>query len=105
MVQVKHPRKKAAPERSIRLLRPPLPDAPGLMCIADRRQASYYVFREIPCAIGGRAFAVHRLGLGHVYAVRVGTAEECSCECIGFLRHGKCKHILGLLALTGHNLV
>ena len=55
--------------------------------------------------LGGRAFALHRLGLGTLYHVRVGTTAECSCECLGYLHHRKCKHILGLLALTGHDLL
>ena len=55
--------------------------------------------REIRCDIGGRGFAVHRLGLGHLYHVRVGRSHDCSCECKGFLYHGYCRHILGLLAL------
>jgi hypothetical protein len=97
--------KRTGPHRSIRLLRPPGPDGVGLMCISDRRQASYYTFKEIPCDIGGRAFALHRLGLGTLYHVRVGKPGQCSCECLGYLRHGRCKHILGLLALTGHEMV
>jgi hypothetical protein len=101
----KKPRKNAALRRSIRLLREPGPGGVGLMCIADRRQASYYTFKELPCDIGGRAFALHRLGLGNLYHVRVGTIEQCSCECLGFLRHQRCKHVMGLLALTGHRLV
>lgn len=100
------PRKKlAAPERSIRLLRRPGRDGVGLMAISKGRLTTYYVFKEIACEIGGRAFALHRLGLGNLYHVRVGTATECSCECMGFLHHRKCKHILGLLALTGHELL
>jgi len=106
MVTVKaQPRKKAAPQRSIRLLRSPRPQGPGLMAITSKRQTNYYAFTEMPCDIGGRAFALHRLGLGKLYHVRVGTAAECSCECLGFLQHRKCKHVLGLLALTGHELV
>ena len=99
------PRKKAAPERSIRLLRSPLPSGVGLMAITNNRRTNYYAFKEIACDIGGRAFTLHRLGLGNLYHVRVGTAEECSCECLGFLQHRKCKHVLGLLALTGHELI
>ncbi len=76
------------------------------MTITNARSTNYYVFREIPCEIGGRAFALHRLGLGSLYHVRIGASpEDCSCECMGFLHHRKCKHILGLLALTGHDLV
>jgi hypothetical protein len=106
MVRVKaQPRKKAAVKRSIRLLRPPRPGEAGLMVITNARQTNYYAFNEIPCEIGGRAFALHRLGLGNLYNVRVGGPEDCSCECLGFLQHRKCKHVMGLLALTGHEFL
>jgi len=91
--------------RTIRLIRPPNSDEPGVLCIVDNRKSTFYAFREIPCEIGGRAFAVHRLGLGALYDVRIGAPEECSCECLGFLSKGRCKHIQGLLALTGHGMV
>jgi hypothetical protein len=90
--------------RTIRLVRPPTLDEPGVLCIVDKKPA-FYVFHEIPCEIGGRAFAMHRLGLGNLYHVRVGAREECSCECMGYLSKGRCKHIQGLLALTGHGLI
>ena len=85
--------------RALRLVRFPGPEGPGIFCIVSKKQTVYYVFQEIPCEIGGRAFALHRLGLGQLYHVRVGRREECSCECLGFLAHGKCKHIVGLQAL------
>jgi hypothetical protein len=105
VTKVKSRRKPAPPARTIRLLRRPGRDGVGLMVISKGRLTNYYVFKEIPCDIGGRAFALHRLGLGTLYHVRVGTVAECSCECLGFLHHRKCKHILGLLALTGHELL
>ncbi len=76
-----------------------------MLCLRAGDQLSYYVVREIPCQIGGRGFAVHRLGLGDLYHVRVGRREDCSCECLGFLRHGQCKHVLGLRALTRYGLL
>jgi hypothetical protein len=106
MVRVKaQPRKQASPQRSIRLLRSPRPREAGLMAITNERKTNYYAFNEIPCEIGGRAFALHRLGLGNLYNVRVGRPDDCSCECLGFLQHRRCKHVLGLLALTGHKLI
>ena len=50
-------------------------------------------------------FAIHRLGLGQLYHVRIGRPEYCSCGCMGFLSKGKCKHVLGLLALAEHELI
>jgi hypothetical protein len=93
--------KRKPPERSIRLIRAPTLDGVGVFSVSIGRQTAYYTLREIPCDIGGRGFAVHRLGLGNLYHVRVGDPDECSCECLGYLRHGGCKHLLGLLALIG----
>jgi hypothetical protein len=91
--------------RVIRLIRPPDTFGVGVFAITRKDRTEYYVFKEIPCDIGGRGFEVHRLGLGELYHVRVGVASECSCECLGFLRHGHCKHIQGLAALIGHEIL
>ena len=91
--------------RVIRLIHHPVREGVGVFSIADKKSTQYYVFKEIPCEIGGRAFAVHRLGLGSLYHVRVHTSADCSCECLGFLRHGRCKHTQGLAALIGHGLL
>jgi hypothetical protein len=84
----------------IRLERPTTIDGVGVFSVRVGERTTYYTLHEIRCDIGGRGFAVHRLGLGDLYHVRVGEPEECSCECLGFLRHGHCRHILGLLALV-----
>jgi hypothetical protein len=91
--------------RTIRLVQQPTFDGVGIFCIRDGRQSVFYAFREIPCTIGGRGFAVHKLGLGTLYHVRVGRREECSCECLGFLAHGMCRHVLGLKALVRNGLI
>jgi hypothetical protein len=96
---------KSASRRSIRLIRPPSVDGTGVFCITEKGKSTLYTFREIPCDIGGRGFAVHRLGIGDLYHVRVGEPEDCSCECLGFLRHGHCRHILGLLTLGQNQLL
>ena len=102
------PRVPAAKPRSprvIRLVRSPDAHGVGVFAIEQKGRTQFYVFKEISCEIGGRAFAVHRIGLANVYDVRIGSAAECSCECLGFLRHGKCKHIQGLSALIGHGVL
>ena len=93
------------PSRVIRLIRPPDSFGVGLFAITNKHGTQYYVFKEIACDIGGRGFAVHRLGLAHLYHVRIGTPRESSCECLGYLRHNHCKHIQGLSALIGHQLL
>jgi len=90
---------EAKPGRSIRLVRAPDQNGVGIFCVTTARESAFYTLREIPCAIGGRGFTVHRLGLGNLYHVRVGQPEDCSCECQGFVYRGSCRHILGLLAL------
>ncbi|MCI0379677.1 MAG: hypothetical protein L0215_18895 [Gemmataceae bacterium] len=97
--------KKAKERRWIRLVRAPDENGVGVFCLRRAKKDTYYVFKEIPCAIGGRGFVVHRVGLAEVYCTRVGEAQECSCECLGFLAHGNCKHILGLKALLQNEAV
>ena len=94
-----------APPRVIRLYRAPDENGVGVFRITANGQPQFYTLREIRCDIGGRGFAVHRLGMGTLYHVRVGTPEECECECLGFLRWGRCKHILGLRALIRQGLL
>jgi hypothetical protein len=93
------------PERVIRLVRPTTLDGVGVFLVRERRRSTYYTLHEIPCAIGGRGFEVHRLGLGTLYHVRVGEPHDCSCECLGFLRWGRCRHVLGLRALIKRGLL
>jgi hypothetical protein len=86
--------------RSIRLVRAPGADGVGVVCLRAGDEDTFYTVRELPCEIGGRGFAVHKTGLGALYHVRIGGPEDCSCECKGFLAHGHCRHVLGLLALA-----
>lgn len=95
----------ASPDRRICLVRPPDRLGIGVFRIVDKKTTAYYTFQEVPCDIGGRGFAVHRLGLGQLYHVRIGTDEECSCECLGFLAHSRCKHIEGLLTLARNGMI
>jgi hypothetical protein len=89
-------------DRSIRLLRSPTHDGVGVFRVTAHGRTTFYTFHEIPCFIGGRGFTVHRLGLGQLYHVRIGKRIDCSCECLGFLAHSRCRHVLGLLALARH---
>ena len=71
----------------------------GVFCLEIDGACQFYTFLEIRCDIGGRGFAVHRLGQGDLYHVRVGRPEDTACECMGFLRWDRCKHIAALAAL------
>jgi hypothetical protein len=94
-----------APGRTITLVRRPCRRGIGVFRLGEGRKAQFYAFREVPCEIGGRGFAVHRLGQGTLYHVRVGPPEDRSCECLGFLRWGHCKHVAGLGALVSRGRV
>jgi hypothetical protein len=94
-----------AAERTIRLVRPPDRFGVGVFSVRVGEETAHYTLREIRCDIGGRGFAVHKLGLGRLYHVRVGRRVDCSCECLGFLAHGRCRHVLGLLALIRRGLL
>jgi hypothetical protein len=85
--------------RSVRLIRPLDNDRVGVISITVESKTCMYTIREIPCFIGGRGFAVHRLGLGTLYHLRVGEPRDCMCECLGFLYRNNCRHVLGLKAL------
>lgn len=90
---------RVRPIRTVRMVRDPVGDGIGVFCVTVSGEASYYTLREIPCDIGGRGFAVHKLGLGNVLHVRVASTYDSSCECLGFLRYGYCRHLQGLNAL------
>lgn len=94
-----------APPRTIHLYRAPDENGVGVFKITAAGPAQFYALREVRCDIGGRGFAVHRLGMGALYHVRVGAPGDCSCECLGFLRWGRCKHILGLRAVIRAKLL
>jgi hypothetical protein len=91
--------------RTIQLVRPPNADGVGVFCIEVNGKLQFYTFCEMCCDIGGRGFAVHRLGQGELYHVRVGVPDDSSCECMGFLRWARCKHVAGLSALVKQQLL
>ena len=85
--------------RSIRLVQRPTSAAAGVMGLTDRKGESLYELFEIACEIGGRGFSVHRIGEDKLYHVRIAGRAESSCECLGYLAHGRCRHIFALQTL------
>lgn len=96
--------KKRAKTRTVRLLRP-AGQEPGVFAIAEGRKIFFYYYREVACQIGGRGFVMLRLGTTAVYHVRLAAIGESTCECLGFLRQGRCKHVLALHALLKQGLL
>ncbi len=96
---------RSKPPRSVRLLEDATADTQGWFAIrlTVGQDSAAYLVRSIPCAIGGLAFEVEKLNDAlqsiEQYHVRIGTPQDCSCDCPGFTYHAHCKHVEGLLAL------
>jgi hypothetical protein len=98
------PRPRPKP-RLLTVLEPAAPDTDGYFAIrlTVGKEAADYLIRQIHSDLPGRAFEIEKLDSKlrtvEVYHVIVGQPRDCSCECRGFLRWNRCKHIAGLLAL------
>lgn len=92
------------PGRSLRLL----PTEEAAVCVeitqprGQRRETSRYWIDAIP-SDWGRAFLVEKQGDGsqpnEEYHVLIENAQDGSCECLGFLRWGHCKHLAAVRKL------
>jgi hypothetical protein len=73
----------------------------GLRClrIATPVVCDLYWLRCIPVAWGGRGFSLEKADGTDTYCVLLDGARS-TCECLGFLRWGHCKHVEALAALV-----
>ena len=87
--------------RSIRLISTPQPGLPGTVEITMEARPELYWIRRIAVASGAAYELAKRSGApGNSYAVLLDSEEgHHSCECLGFLRWDRCKHVEGLIAL------
>lgn len=99
------------PARSIRLLETPAPehDGWGAVEITVGRQTDTYLVRPVPADFeNATGYEVEkldsRLATVESYHVLV-NGSTSSCECMGFLRWGHCKHLDGLRALQHAGLL
>jgi hypothetical protein len=97
---------RAKPARHIRLVVPLYGgEGPGVVRIAVEGQAPCdYLVRRLPSDFGTAAFSLAKVGGNEQYAVLIDGADS-SCECKGFLRWSKCKHVDGLTALVARGLL
>ena len=107
MATISSPRARVKPARSIRLLSAPTADRPGLVRITSGKLSTLYRLALVPADFGAGFELTKCLMVeiepgmweardGETYAVNLAD----SCECKGFLKHGRCKHLDGLRTLA-----
>jgi hypothetical protein len=94
------------PERRIRLCMKPEGAAPGVIRISIGKDAHDYFLTELPADFG-RGFRLEKIGTDGepiAYAVNI-DGDKRTCECKGFGRWQRCKHVDGLAALLAAGLL
>jgi hypothetical protein len=76
---------------------------PGLVRILEGHTETFYTLAPVP-ADWGRAFRIckadiHGMEIADPYHVHLDAELGDSCDCLGSLKHGHCKHRSGLRAL------
>jgi hypothetical protein len=92
---------RSKPARSIRLDLTPGQHSPGVVTIAVGKLAKRYFLDTIP-SDWGRAFRLEEIGTDGecpYFVCLDDSTGHHQCNCLGFLRHGHCKHVAGLRAL------
>ena len=87
------------PARSIKLLVHPTAENAGVVRITVGKEAADYLLTLIPADFG-RGFLVEKVCFDAPAAYHVNLdGDKWTCECPGFVQHGRCKHSDGLAAL------
>jgi hypothetical protein len=107
-------RRRKQPERRIRLLKPIREGFGAVQIFIDGEPHNYLLlplasdfgaaFRLVKQELVPQAEGFYELQDTARYNVCL-DGERSSCECPGFLRWGKCKHVSGLAALRRWNLI
>jgi hypothetical protein len=95
------------PARTVRLVFGPVQGNPGVFQITEVGVGTAdYLFWPVPCDWHGFSYRVEKLGTDPSdgpYTVFLdaerGLEGQHSCECRGFLRWGRCRHVGALVAL------
>jgi hypothetical protein len=74
---------------------------PGILRIQVGRTVKHYYVSPAPSDFG-TAYRLEHFAAdgGDVYSVLVAPAGAHQCDCLGHQRHGHCKHVTALSALT-----
>jgi hypothetical protein len=89
-------------ERSFDLLAAPTPTMPGILQITQGKLTTDYFLHRLPSDFGTAFRLVKLLGEHTGYDVLLSPDGRHTCECMGALRWGHCKHVSALTALRAH---
>jgi hypothetical protein len=89
----RHPPRR--PQRHVRILRRPefAPNVPGLIEVTVGSDVTRYALAYVPSDFGDGFRFAKQGGDGAVYHVHLSDEWGRTCECLGFLAHGHCKHV------------
>jgi hypothetical protein len=107
-------RRRKQPERRIRLLKPIRDGMGAVQIFIDGEPHNYLIyplssdfgvaFRLVKQELVPQTEGFYELQDTARYDVCL-NGERSSCECPGFLHHGRCKHVSGLTVLRQRNLI
>jgi hypothetical protein len=101
MATLQQARRYVKPARSVRVLAPATAGGPGVLVqITVGAEANDYCVRKIPSDFGD-GFEVAKVSGPErpTYHVHLSDEHGQTCECLGYLRWGSCKHTGGIAAL------
>jgi hypothetical protein len=112
MATVSVPRPRVKPARTLRVLCPLTADRAGLISITAGKVHQIYRLRRLPADFGG-GFRLTKVDVVQdergVYGCRDGESYDVdvagTCECLGYFKHGHCKHLDGLRKLATLGLI
>jgi hypothetical protein len=101
MSNLTNARKRVKPVRTIRLVVPLNAEGVnGLVRITVGKDTADYLLARIPADFG-TAFRLEKVGEEDATPYHVNLCgRQTTCECMGFARWNRCKHVDGLAALT-----
>jgi hypothetical protein len=78
-------------------------DAAGVVLVTEKRgrkeTTDAYIVSAVPTQLGGLAFSFRRITERDgetelpIYHILLGGDGVTTCECLGFLRYGRCRHL------------
>jgi hypothetical protein len=85
--------------RTARLVVPPIEGHAGVLRLSTGNDHTDYVLQRL-AADFGTAYRLDKVDGPEEYNVNLDHGERSTCECLGFLAHGRCKHVEALQVLT-----